>query len=101
MKNVLLDTGIKDSVMTEIRDLAKKYGICKVILFGSRARGDFHKTSDIDLATIGGNHTRFSLDVEELTSTLLKFDIVDLDVSVLQELRDSIEKEGIVLYEKI
>ena len=35
------------------------------------------------------------------TSTLLKYDIVDLDESVQKELLESISKEGIVLYEKI
>ena len=35
------DTGIKPQVIEEIRELARKYDIEKVILFGSRARGDF------------------------------------------------------------
>lgn len=93
--------GIRDIVLEEIKALAKKYEIEKVILFGSRARGDYHKTSDIDLATTGGNHTRFSLDVDEETSTLLKYDVVNLDGPVYEELRKSIEKEGVVIYEKI
>ncbi len=29
--------------------IAKKYGIAKVYLFGSFARGDYHENSDIDL----------------------------------------------------
>lgn len=33
--------------------------------------------------------------------TLLKYDIVDLDGTVQEELRDSIEREGIILYEKV
>lgn len=70
-------------------------------MFGSRARGDFHKTSDIDLAVTGGNIAAFALDVEEETSTLLKFDVVNLDLSVQEELLDSIQKEGKVIYEKI
>lgn len=37
----------------------------KVILFGSRARGDYHRASDIDLAVYGGNIAEFALDVEE------------------------------------
>lgn len=93
--------GIRDIVLDEIKAFAKKYDIDKVILFGSRARGDYHRTSDIDLATMGGNHTRFSLDVDEETSTLLKFDIVNLDGPVYEELRKSIEEEGVVIYEKI
>lgn len=51
----MADTGIKQQVLEEIKDLAKEYKIKKVILFGSRARGDYHTTSDIDLATEGGN----------------------------------------------
>lgn len=95
------DTGIREAVLTEIRDLAEKYGLERVMLFGSRARGDYKKTSDIDLAVTGGNITLFTLDVEEETSTLLSFDVVNLDGSVQEELRKSIEQEGKLLYEKI
>ena len=47
------DTGIRPEVIEEIRNLAQKYDIEKVILFGSRARGDFRRTSDIDIAVTG------------------------------------------------
>lgn len=94
-------TGISEKVIKEICMTAEKYQIEKVILFGSRARGDFKRTSDIDLAVSGGNFDRFALDIEEETSTLLKYDIVNLDRSMQQELRDAINKEGRVLYEKI
>ena len=94
------ETGIRPQVLKEIRDLAEKYEVKKVILFGSRARGDYKRVSDIDLAVTGGNIAAFSLDVDEETSTLLKYDIVNLDASVQQELLDSIQKEGIILYEK-
>ncbi len=43
------ETGIKRKVIEEIILLAKEHGVNKVILFGSRARGDFHRSSDIDL----------------------------------------------------
>lgn len=74
-----MDTGISDRVIGEIQELAKKHDIGKVILFGSRARGDFHKTSDIDLAVSGGHIPAFALDVDEQTWTLLSFDVVNLD----------------------
>lgn len=99
-KNVT-ETGIDARVLGEIRQLAKKYGIHKVILFGSRARGDFKRASDIDLAVSGGNKTGFALDVEEETWTLLKYDVVDLDRAVQPELLESISGEGILLYEKV
>ena len=94
-------TGIKQQGIEEIRKLAQEYGIRKIILFGSRARGDFRETSDIDLAVSGGDFERFALDVNEETSTLLKYDIVNLDRDIQQELQDSIRKDGRVLYEKV
>lgn len=94
-------TGIKDIVLQEIVQLAEKNHVEKVILFGSRARGDFKERSDIDLAFRGGCSSNFILDVDEETSTLLEFDIVDLDKPVREELLESIKKEGVILYEKI
>ena len=94
-------TGIKCKVLQEIIQLAKKNCVEKVILFGSRARGDFKERSDIDLAFCGGSSSHFILDVDETTSTLLEFDIVDLDGNVQEELLESIRKEGRILYEKI
>ncbi len=84
-----------------IIELAKKYGISKVILFGSRARGDNRERSDIDLAVSGGNITEFALDAEEEIETLLMFDVVDLDKILSPELLAEIERDGVILYEKI
>ncbi len=95
------DTGIKENVITEIVELAQKYDLQKVILFGSRARGDFQRASDIDLAVSGGNVAMFAVDVEEETSTLLQFDVVNLDLDLQEKLLESIKKEGMVLYEKV
>lgn len=101
MDEIWGNTGIKMIVVQEICLLAKKYNVEKVVLFGSRARGDYRRVSDIDLGVYEGDFCRFALDVDEETSTLLKYDIVDLDGTVQEELRDSIEREGIVLYEKV
>lgn len=95
------NTGIKPKVIEEIRTFAKKYNVDKVILFGSRARGDYKRTSDIDLAVAGGDFARFALDVDEETSTLLEYDIVDMGREMQDELRQSIMQEGKILYEKI
>ena len=95
-----MQTGIKPLVLEEIRKLAEKYDVEKVILFGSRARGDYKERSDIDLAFFGGNATAFSLDVDEETSTLLMFDLVDLSEPVMPEIEESIRREGVTIYEK-
>ena len=94
-------TGIQPVVVEEIRDFAGRYDVDQVILFGSRARGDYSRTSDIDLAVSGGDVTRFSLDVGEDTSTLLMFDVIDLSRPVSEELMKAISREGKVLYEKV
>lgn len=93
--------GLNDIVLKQIIDLAKKRNITKVILFGSRARGDFKKKSDIDLAVLGENIAEFAFDVDELTDTLLKYDIIDLNSNISDELLKNIQNEGIVIYEKI
>ena len=94
-------TGIRSQVLDEIQNLAQKHNVKKVILFGSRARGDFKRTSDIDLAVWGGDIQNFAFDVDEETSTLLKYDVIDMDKGVQEELRESIDREGIVLYEEV
>ena len=99
--------GLPDSLLDEIRALAERHGVERVILFGSRARGDFRRTSDIDLAVSGGgsapsgNIAAFALDVDEETNTLLRYDVVNLDGAVQPELRDAIDREGKIIYEKV
>lgn len=85
----------------DIIKIAKKNGIKKVILFGSRARGTNTERSDIDLAVSGGNILDFYYDVEEETWTLLLFDVVNLDKNISEELKFEIAKDGVVLYEEV
>lgn len=89
-------------IETELALMAEKYNISKITLFGSRARGDNTEKSDVDIAVYGcEDFARFSLDVEDEVWTLLKFDIVDMDGNVSEELRDEIQRDGVVIYEKI
>ena len=93
--------GLKESLIEELIGYAQKYDIEKLMIFGSRARGDYSERSDIDLAFWGGDATNFILDVNEDTNTLLLFDIVDMSRPVQEELKTSILSEGVVLYEKV
>ncbi len=93
--------GTSEKLQQEIIDIAIRHDVQSVVVFGSRARGDYNRTSDIDLAVSGGNVAAFTVDIEEDTSTLLEFDVVNLDGCVQEELRKSIEKEGKVIYEKV
>ena len=91
---------LPQKVRDKIIELAKKHEVEKVILFGSRARGDNWERSDIDLAISGGDRVRFTLDVDEIeiVPTLLMFDVVDLDEPCNEELLESIWRDGVVLY---
>ncbi len=96
-----MENGIKSVVIQEIIDIAEKNGISKVVLFGSRARGDYQRASDIDLAVEGTNVIGFTLDVKDKTSTLLDFDVINLQDDLQDTFRQEIIREGVVLYEKI
>ncbi len=92
---------LSDEVVEAIINIGKRYDIRKIILFGSRARGDYKERSDIDIAVCGGNTEEFGIDVEAEVPTLLKFDVVQLDKPVQQALIESINKEGVIIYEKV
>ncbi len=76
-------------------------GIKEVILFGSRAMGNFRTGSDIDLAVIG---LETNLKVQQIADELdelplpYKFDVKAMDQVKYQPLRDHIQRAGIILY---
>ena len=88
-------TGLSEELIKEISTIASKWGVQKVILFGSRSRGDYGRASDIDLAVSGGDFTQFCLNIEENAWTLLKFDIINLDDPLEPDFRAMIQKEGV------
>ena len=71
-----------------------------IILFGSWARGTNTERSDIDIAVYGGDFDHFYWDVKEKTHSLLMFDIVQADELISEELKQEIEKDGVIIYEK-
>ena len=93
---------LSNSIINEIIDISKKYyGINKVVLFGSRARGDNELKSDRDLAVYcDSDLSLFIEEIENTTHTLLEFDFSDMNNIVDDFFIEQVEKEGIVLYEK-
>lgn len=92
--------GIPKRVTKDVSLFAVKHGIRKVILFGSRARGNHTERSDVDIAVSGGDFDAFYWDVKENTHSLLTFDIVNLDDSISDDLKKEIAKDGVTIYEK-
>lgn len=88
------------NLYTQLAALARQYGAQRLVLFGSRARGDNRYNSDIDLAVYGmpqENQGSFWMDCEDLP-TLLKFDIVHIHDGMNPAFLQNIEKDGVTLY---
>ena len=91
---------LPERVLKDITGFSKENNIQKVILFGSRARGTNTQRSDVDIAVSGGDFESFYWNIKEKTHSLLTFDIVDLDSGISEQLKEEIEKDGVVIYEK-
>ncbi len=92
------DFGLRKEVLDFIVDAARSNGLDQVILFGSRATGEYSEKSDIDLAVSGPNLYGFEESLEEHCPTLLAFDFVDLSRQISDALRNRIATEGVCLY---
>ena len=96
--------GIRINLYNEIINVIKEFGANKIILFGSRARGDFKESSDIDIAieflnNDKDNFIKIQTKLEDL-NTLYKFDIVDFNSLKEDKFKKEILKDGIVIYNK-
>ena len=91
---------LPNRVLKDITGFSEKNKIQKVILFGSRARGTNSKRSDVDIAVSGGDFEGFYRNVTENAHSLLTFDIIDLDSGISEQLKQEIERDGVIIYEK-
>ena len=83
-----------------VTECDKEPGIAKVILFGSRARGDHRANSDIDLAIAGERiPLRINTRLRDAAG-LYSLDIVHLSDLDNPELLEEIDNEGITIYER-
>ncbi|MEF9934747.1 MAG: nucleotidyltransferase domain-containing protein [Clostridium sp.] len=95
---------IDENIMIDLVNVFTKYSnVDKVLLFGSRARGDNRENSDIDLCIFGDNINHSTLaniymDVEDI-NTLVSFDILSFNDIKSTELIHNILEEGVCIYE--
>ena len=91
---------LPERIVRELYSFAQKHAVTKIVLFGSRARGTNTERSNIDIAVYGGDFDNFYWDVKEKIHSLLMFDIVQADAPISDQLKEEIEKDGVVIYEK-
>ncbi len=98
--------GLEDKVINDIVNILKKYEeVESAKIFGSRAKGNYRKASDIDIALFGENIT-FSINAKifyEIDDLYLpyKIDLINFNsISPENTIRDNILKEGVEFYVK-
>lgn len=93
--------------VNEIKDvvvpLARKYGVRKIYLFGSYARGEASPDSDVDLKVDNGDHpiglfALSGLRMEIKENLGRPVDLVT-EGGLYEDVKSEIEKEEILLYE--
>ncbi|MFZ2633020.1 MAG: nucleotidyltransferase domain-containing protein [Desulfosalsimonadaceae bacterium] len=97
--------GLKEEVIKKINDVFAAYPqIEKAILYGSRAKGNFKKGSDIDLTLDGAGLNIFVINkiLIEIDDLLLPY---TFDISIFNQINNPdlihhIERVGVVFYEK-
>ena len=97
----MTNTGLSAALIDHIRALGAQCGAQKIVLYGSRARGDYRQRSDVDLAVYGLSREQFSRfvsGVDELP-TLLEFDIVSISQDMEPLFLSNIRKDGITIME--
>lgn len=94
-----ISVGLSQDLLREIIEVIRKHANpLRIILFGSRARGGYQPTSDIDIAIDCGERDFLIQPIEEELRTLLKLDVVNFRRAGAK-LQSEIVSEGIILYE--
>ena len=96
--------GLSDTVIKELQDIFKRHvNIKKVLIFGSRSKGNYRAGSDIDLAVIGDNLDYNQIldivcEIEDL-ELLYSVDILDYEKKKGTPIGEHIDRVGQVFYE--
>ena len=96
--------GLSDTVIQELQDVFRRHAnIKKVLIFGSRSKGNYRTGSDIDLALIGTDIDYrqildISLEIDDL-GLLYSIDLLDYQSKAGTPIGDHIDRVGQVFYE--
>lgn len=72
-----------EDIKKNIFNILKKYGIKKAYIFGSYARNEANKNSDIDIMIVGGIRLKTLLDMADFEIELMK--VLKKNVDVISE----------------
>ena len=95
--------GLSDTVIDELQEVFRRHpNIQKVLIFGSRAKGNYREGSDIDLAAIGYN-LNYNLLLAILTEIddlelLYSVDLLDYQKTLNTPIGEHIDRVGQVFY---
>ena len=96
--------GLSDTVIRELQDVFRRHAnIEKVLIFGSRSKGNYRSGSDIDLALIGKDIDYRQIlelytEIDDL-ELLYSIDMLDYQTKVGTPIGDHIDRVGQVFYE--
>jgi predicted nucleotidyltransferase len=99
-QNLFKRTGISPSLLNEIVDAVRRHAKPqRIVLFGSRAIGEWKERSDIDIAVSAENDSVVLAEpIDEEIRTLLRIDLVDFR-NLNESFRQEVLQNGILLYE--
>ncbi|MCX3066769.1 nucleotidyltransferase domain-containing protein [Cetobacterium somerae] len=92
--------GLKERELDEIKVLYYLFPeIDEIVIFGSRARGDYNKVSDIDIAIKGDvDKIMYKIrDYFEESSIIYTVDVVNYISISNQDFKENIDNEGIIV----
>ena len=92
--------GISDDILARLEAVFARYEqVRRVVVFGSRARGDYKYNSDIDIAIFADNDLSASIyaDIDEAVG-IYKVDIVEMAIVQNEKLIKKINSEGVEIY---
>lgn len=95
--------GLSEQVVKDLQNVFRRYdNIEKVVIFGSRAKGNYHEGSDIDLALLGYGITfrqlmQVSSDIDDL-GLLYKVDLINYNKKKSTPIGRHIDRVGQVFW---
>ena len=92
--------GLEEEIHKQIKNIVNQYSQFKFKLFGSRARGDYKKTSDIDIAIFENldKEQEYKIrDEFDKLDIIYKIDLVFVNKNIKEELLSSIIRDGVDL----